>query len=367
MEPQESRMPDAVVVLGGGNTAFSVAAKLALEGHDVALWEHASHASSLAPIADRREIRLTGTGGVGVARLAMVTTDAAKALAFADVLIAPVPSYAHAPLVSAIGAHLELRHVLALTPGNLGTLAVAELLRRSSSTAALPLLVETDTAPYVCRKLGPDHAYIWGVVPAMGAGTYPASRSAEAMARLAPYLPGMVASSHVLETALNATNPIMHPIGVVMNAGRIERSRGEFRFYEEGVTQAVARVISSLDDERRAVGRALGLSLPDVASLYHHAGFGPKGDLWEVINGSRMLTPLRAPGSLDTRWLSEDTPFALATWVELGDALAVPMPVAASTVMLATTLMGGTPHGRRTLADVGLAGLDADGILARLA
>ena len=359
-------MPSAVVVLGGGNTAFSVAAKLALEGHDVALWEHASHASTLAPIVDRREIRLTGTGGAGVARLAMVTTDARAALGFADVLIAPVPSYAHAPLVEAIGEYLEPRHILALTPGNLGTLAVAELLRRSRPGSTLPLLVETDTAPYVCRKLGPEHAHIWGVVPAMGAGTYPASRSAEAMARLASFFPGMVANTHVLETALNATNPIMHPVGVLMNAGRIERSQGEFRFYEEGVTPAVARVISSLDDERRAVGRALGLSLPEVASLYHHAGFGPRGDLWEVINGSRMLTPLRAPGSLDTRWLSEDTPYALATWVELGDALGVPMPVAGAAVTLATALMGGAPHGRRTLADVGLSGLNADGICARL-
>ena len=359
-------MPSAVVVLGGGNTAFSVAAKLALEGHDVALWEHASHASTLAPIVDRREIRLTGTGGAGVARLAMVTTDARAALGFADVLIAPVPSYAHAPLVEAIGEYLEPRHILALTPGNLGTLAVAELLRRSRPSSTLPLLVETDTAPYVCRKLAPEHAHIWGVVPAMGAGTYPASRSAEAMARLASFFPGMVANTHVLETALNATNPIMHPVGVLMNAGRIERSQGEFRFYEEGVTPAVARVISSLDDERRAVGRALGLSLPEVASLYHHAGFGPRGDLWEVINGSRMLTPLRAPGSLDTRWLSEDTPYALATWVELGDALGVPMPVAGAAVTLATALMGGAPHGRRTLADVGLSGLNADGICARL-
>lgn len=359
-------MPGAVVVLGGGNTAFSVAAKLALEGHDVALWEHATHASTLAPIVDRREIRLTGTGGAGVARLAMVTTDAREALGFADVLIAPVPSYAHAPLVEAIGEYLEPRHILALTPGNLGTLAVAELLRRSRPGSTLPLLVETDTAPYVCRKLAPEHAHIWGVVPAMGAGTYPASRSAEAMARLASFFPGMVANTHVLETALNATNPIMHPVGVLMNAGRIERSQGEFRFYEEGVTPAVARVISSLDDERRAVGRALGLSLPEVASLYHHAGFGPRGDLWEVINGSRMLTPLRAPGSLDTRWLSEDTPYALATWVELGDALGVPMPVAGAAVTLATALMGGAPHGRRTLADVGLSGLNADGICARL-
>ncbi|MFM7198375.1 MAG: hypothetical protein ACKO2D_10910, partial [Chloroflexota bacterium] len=115
-------MPGSVVVLGGGNTAFSVAAKLALEGHDVALWEHPSQATSIEPIFTRREIRLTGTAGNGVARLALVTTDAAVALGFADTLVAPVPSYAHAALADAIWEHLQARHVLALTPGNLGTL-----------------------------------------------------------------------------------------------------------------------------------------------------------------------------------------------------------------------------------------------------
>ncbi len=360
-------MPGSVVVLGGGNTAFSVAAKLALEGHDVALWEHPSQATSIEPIFTRREIRLSGTAGNGVARLALVTTDAAVALGFADTLVAPVPSYAHAALADAIWEHLQARHVLALTPGNLGTLAIAQTLRHTRPNAALPLLVETDTAPYVCRKLAPDHAHIWGVVPAMGVGAFPASRTGEAIARVGGMFPGLTTNSDVLETALNATNPIMHPVGVLMNAGRIERSLGEFRFYEEGVTPAVARVIESLDAERRALGRALGFDLPDVAALYHHAGFGPRGDLWAVINGSRMLTPLRAPGSLDTRWLSEDTPYALATWVELGMSVGVPMPIAAAAVTLATALMGGTPHGSRSLADIGLEGLGADAIRARLA
>src|SRR3954447_17222412 len=35
-----------VVVLGGGNTAFSVAAKLSLEGHKVVLWEAPEQSAS---------------------------------------------------------------------------------------------------------------------------------------------------------------------------------------------------------------------------------------------------------------------------------------------------------------------------------
>ena len=65
-----------------------------------------------------------------------------------------------------------------------------------------------------------------------------------------------------LACGLSALNPVVHPPGVLLNAGRIERSRGEFYFYDEGVTPGVVRAIMALDAERRAVAAALGHDLP---------------------------------------------------------------------------------------------------------
>lgn len=358
-----------IIVLGGGNTAFALAAKLSLEGHGVVVWEHPSHAGTLAPIRERNEIRLTGAGGDGVATVAAVTIDAAEALAAGDVLLAPVPSYAHAAFGEALLPHLRPDHVLALLPGNLGSLAFARWLagRGAPAGGRGPLIAESDTAPYVCRKLGPDHAHIWGVVPAMGVGAYPAARTAEAIERLRPLFPGLKAYSHVLAAGLGAMNPIVHPPGVLMNAGRIEYSRGDFYFYEEGVTPGVVRVIEALDRERRALAGAFGIDLLPVAEAFHAAGFGPHGDLWATINGSRMLTQLRAPGTLETRWLSEDVPYGLRTWAELGDATGTAMPVARALVTLADQVMG-TDSWRtgRSLADLGLSGKNRDEIDAYL-
>jgi opine dehydrogenase len=125
-----------------------------------------------------------------------------------------------------------------------------------------------------------------------------------------------------------------------MNAGRIERSRGEFWFYEEGVTPSVVKVIEAVDRERLALGAALGLNLTPVAEAFHRAGFGPAGDFWSTINGSRMLTALRAPGQIETRWLTEDIPFGLATWALLGDQLGVETPVIDALVTLAWATLG---------------------------
>ena len=353
-------------MLGGGNTAFSVAAKLALEGQRVALWEAPEHENAVTPVRHTRAIQLSGTGGEGRAQLALVTTDAGEALDAGRVLVAPVPSYAHAAFAAHLVPHLTGEHILALTPGNLGSLFFARALRQAgkSEGSGGPLLVESDTAPYVCRKLGPDHAHIFGVVPAMGIGAFPASRTQEAVEALTPYFPGVQPYPHVVAAGLGAMNPIVHPPGVLMNAGRIERSHGEFYFYEEGVTPGVVRVITALDAERRAVGEALGLRLLPVADAFHAAGFGPQGDLWATINGSQMLTAMRAPGSLQTRWLSEDVPYGLRTWVELGEALGVEMPVARACIALGDAVMG-VESWRigRSLADLGIDGLDRQALL----
>ncbi|HEU5318078.1 MAG TPA: NAD/NADP octopine/nopaline dehydrogenase family protein [Chloroflexota bacterium] len=354
----------AVVVLGAGNTGLSIAAKLALEGHDVVLWEHPDHAAAVAPIRDSRRIMLLGTGGEGAATLASVTTDAGDALSAGDILLASVPSYAHAAFASALLPHLRPRHLLTLLPGNLGSLAFAHRLRAAD---ARPLLAESDTAPYVCRKTAPDEATIWGVVPAMGIGAFPAHRTGEALERLRSYFPGLQPYPHTLAAGLGAMNPIVHPPGVLMNAGRIERSRGEFYFYEEGVTPGVVRVIEALDAERRALAEAFDITLTSVAEAFHAAGFGPKGDLWSAINGSRMLTALRAPGSLQTRWLSEDVPFGLRTWVELGRVAGVPMPVADALITLADQVMGADSWATgRSLEDLGIDDLERAALMRYL-
>jgi opine dehydrogenase len=345
--------------LGGGNTAFSLAANLALAGHAVMMWEHPGFAATLDPIRSSLTIQLEGAARTGAAKIAGVTTDAVEALAWSDLLLCSVPSYAHAPFIAQLAPHLRPGHTLALLPGNLGTLAFAKALREAGADGVV--LVESDTAPYVCRKIAPDRAVIWGPVDRLGLGVFPASQTAEVLPELQAIFPGATAYRHVLETGLSAMNPVVHPPGVLMNAGRIERSKGEFYFYEEGVTPAVVNAIEALDTERRAVGSAYGLDLTPVAEAFHAAGFGPAGDLWAVINGSRMLTALRAPGQINTRWLTEDVPYGLATWAALGGSARVQTPVMDAVITLASAALGQDFRAQqRSLTDLDIADLSRD-------
>jgi len=356
----------SLTILGGGNTAFAVAANLALRGFEVTLCEHPDFAWTLDPVRADRRIELDGVAERGSALIERVTTSAAEALEN-NLLLLIVPAYAHRAFAELCAPHLRDGHIVVITPGTLGALEFAQVVRAAGNSSDI-LFAETDTAPYVCRKMGPDSAHIWGVVSGLGLGVFPATgtetvadalqgiftrdgRSSRATA-ISPY-------PNVFASGLSAMNPVVHPPGVLMNAGRVEYSHGDFYFYEEGVTPTVANVIYAVDAERRAIGRAFGLDLTPVDAAFHAAGFGPKGDLWATINGSRMLTQLRAPGAIDTRWLTEDIPYGLAAWSLLGEQLGVETPMMRSLVMLAgAALQRDFWPEARTPAKLGIAGMD---------
>jgi opine dehydrogenase len=346
-----------LTILGGGNTAFSTAARLTLQGHRVTLYELPSFGEALDPIRSDGVIHLKGAAGAGPARIHRLTTRIEEALAETALILLIVPAYAHAPFADACIPHLQKGQTVTLMPGTLGALAWARQLREAGKDG-LVALAEVDTAPYVCRKTAPDTATIWGVVNGLGLGVFPAAETGRVMALLDPLFPGIRPYPDVMACGLSAMNPVVHPPGVLMNAGRIEYARGEFYFYEEGVTPSVVRVIMALDEERRAIGRALGYDLTPVHEAFAAAGFGPRGDLWAAINGSWMLTRLKAPGSLESRWLTEDIPYGLAAWCSIAAQYGVPTPVMRALVDLGSTVMGfdAWTAGRHA-AHLGIAGL----------
>lgn len=356
------RITGSLTLIGGGNTAFATAADLTLRGAAVTLCELPAYRHMVEGIARSGKIRLDGVAATGIARLEAVTTDVGAAVRANQLVLVAVPAYAHAPVARACAPHLREEQTVILLPGTLGSFEFAAILAAEGAPRAT--LAEADTSPYVCRRTGPEEVHVWGVVPRLGIGVLPATRSEAVLGQVAALFPGSTLYANALECGLSSLNPIVHPAGVLMNAGRIEYSEGDFYFYKEGITPGVVEVIEAVDAERRAVGSALGIRLPPVAQAFSDAGFGPNGDLWETINGSRMLTQLRAPGSLDTRWLYEDAPYGLVSWASLGEQIGVPTPTMRAVIDLSSIVVGVDSWSTgRTVAHLGLAGLSRQEIL----
>ncbi|MCB0063289.1 MAG: NAD/NADP octopine/nopaline dehydrogenase family protein [Caldilineaceae bacterium] len=364
-------MTTALTILGGGNTAFAVAANLSLRGYAVTLYELPHFAHTLAPICERRTIELSGVVETGTASIHRVTTEITEALDN-DLLLLIVPAYAHKAFAEACAPHLRDGHTVVITPGTLGALEFAKIVREQGNTSDIAF-AEADTAPYVCRKSAPDAAIIWGVVAGLGVGVFPASKTDHVADQLAGIFTtdgrnnspsAIVTYPNVIACGLCAMNPVVHPAGVLMNAGRIEYSRGDFYFYEEGVTPTVVQVIYGVDAERRALGKAFGFALRPVDESFANAGFGPHGDLWATINGSRMLTQLRAPGAMNTRWLTEDIPYGIGAWSALARQVGVGTPLMDALVALASAALNQDFQQQvRTPAQLGLADMDVEAML----
>ena len=118
-------------------------------------------------------------------------------------------------------------------------------------------------------------------------------------------------------------------------------------------------VIEDVDKERLCIGEALGIDLPSGVDMMVESGYGPRGTLWESLNGSAGLTPVKGPDSLANRYVTEDIPYGLVAWASLGHAVGVATPVMDALIDIGGAIMGKNCwQDGRNLEKMGLAGMD---------
>jgi opine dehydrogenase len=166
----------------------------------------------------------------------------------------------------------------------------------------------------------------------------------------------------VLEADLANLNAILHPPGMVCNAGWIQATAGNFGFYADGSGPAVARVMDAIDVERMALARALGVRAVPFAELFRQLGFttggqAHAGSAYHAIQCSELIRPIQSPPTLDHRYLHEDVGWGLVPWMHLAAAAGSPAPTITALTHLAGVI-NGIDYSRQglTLERMGLAG-----------
>lgn len=349
-----------LAVLGGGHGARTVAADMTLAGHEVRLFEFEKFHENVAEIFEKRTIAISGKARNGIAKLALATHDIAEAIDGAELIVIIVPALYHRVYADLLTSCLKGGENIVLIPGTFGSLEFLTNVRARGCKADITV-TELDTLPYATRVVGPAAVKVFHALPVFGAGVLPSVRSDEVLPMLQDLYPGVGKFRDVLEAGLSNCNPVIHPLGVLMNAGRIEYSRGEFYYYEEGITPSTARAMEALDEERLAIGRKLGLNMLGQAEALHAVDYGPKGDLWETLKGSKGLTPIKGPTSLSNRYVTEDIPIGLVCWSQLGEMIGVPTPLMRATIEIGIAVSGENYwETGRTIDRCGIAGMTAD-------
>jgi opine dehydrogenase len=167
-----------------------------------------------------------------------------------------------------------------------------------------------------------------------------------------------VPGDNVMKTSMDNIGAIFHPAVTVLNSARIESTRGDFEYYLEGITPSVARVLERVDAERVAVGEAMGFQCLTARQWLYMAYDAAGSTLYDAINANPGYAGIKAPRTLDTRYLSEDVPMSLVPIASLGELLGVPTEAIRHIIGLASLL-----HQRdywaegRTVERLGLAGM----------
>jgi opine dehydrogenase len=359
-------MPARVSILGAGNGGCAMAADLAARGVPCTLFELPAFEDVLAPIRDAGVLRLTGALGDLTVPAPSLTTDFGEAVEGAGVVVLAVPAFAQETFARGCAPHLRDDQLVLLTPGSTGgALAVAATLRGGGAPAGI-MVAETLSLPYACRKTAPNHVHVGGVKRNMPTAAFPAIDTARVLEALEPVFPGMLAAArHVLDTSLNNPNAMAHPLPVLLNTGWIEVTGGDFRFYTDGVSPSVARVMDALDADRLAILAVLGLEqVPAIE--WDRRLYGLTGDTtYELNQQSWVHRDIRAPDKVRTRYLTEDVPYGLVPMASIARELGVATPVMDLVIDLACTLLGeDLREGARTATTLGLGGLDAREMIA---
>jgi len=334
-----------IAILGAGNGGCAAAADLTLRGHSVALYDLPDFEHLLNPIVKRGGIEIIDEG---FAQIDTVTGDISEAMRGAEVVFNPVPAFAHEIFARTCAPHVESGQTIVIW-GKGGACLIYGKVFRDMRVEGDVAIGDTNTLPYGATRMEPTLVRIEARVMELIAGAFPGRLIGRVVAALQGAFPdySIRPAKSVLETILVDYNAITHPPPMICNAARIERGDPTFCLFDQTAnTQSVVNLIKLVDRERMAISEALGIPAFTLEEEIYHVGWNPAGreeegvlPLYDAIH-TENLEICQGPFRLDTRHLTEDIPYGLFTYCELGRLTGVPTPVSDAIVTIASGLLG---------------------------
>jgi opine dehydrogenase len=354
-----------VAVLGGGNGGHAAAADLTLKAFQVSLFSLWS--DDFKAVREQGGISLVDASGDQFVPLSPPHDSLEEALRGAVGILIVVPAQAHGDYARACAPLLKEGQAVFLNPGSTGgALAFRKILREKG--CADVTVSETNTLTYICRLIGPAKVKVTSRSK-VGFASFPGKKTEECFHQFKELYPEATERRNVLETSLTNINAILHPPGMILNAGWMEHTKGNFAYYSEGTTPAVARVIEAIDRERMALCEKLRIGGESFLDFFYRAGSTTEeawrsGSVYRALQDSEPNRFIRAPEGLTYRFLSEDIPFGLVPMACLGQALGIATPIMDGLIDLAS-LVNGTDYWKtgRTLNRMGIEGLGTESLL----
>src|SRR5258705_1626102 len=332
-----------IAVLGAGNGGCAAAADLTLRCFQVRLFARSE--STIAKLAKLGEIELIEGGVSKKAAPFFISPHLPPVVQGVDLIVIATPAVGHEYLAKGLANYLVDGQRILLNPGHTGgSLHFANLLRQLGCKAQV-LLCETVTLTYICRMPQPGRVEVYRRTTNLRCAALPGKYTTQLVREIQGVFPNVVPAANVLETGFSNINAIMHPAGMLGNAGWIEKTSGDFLYYREGITPSIGAWIDAIDGERLEIVRCLGLSPLRFVDIFHQAGLTTdaaraSGSAYQAIHQSEPNFTIKSPPSLDHRYIKEDVGYGLVPMAEIGKLLGIETPVMDALITLASVALG---------------------------
>ena len=327
-----------VSILGAGNSGCAHAAKLVQNGHQVVL------AKTSASLHEENFAFMHRINGIlmhddmnddSFFAHFEVSRDVAKAIQWADVVLILTQSLQHRALAEKYAKYFKPGQVVLLIPGNLGSLWFKKFAPKGV------IFAEGESTPYDARIVEPGcvHVLFQNVRNAVSV----LGKDVDKMAVLekidALFCRHKYLRNNVIESAMHNPNLVVHTVGTIMSASRIEMMKGEFWMYREAFSDSVWKLVQQLDAEKNAVIEAYGgtkMSYLDACKWRNEQDLTM--DSLKVFRNYAQNGGPKGPANLDTRFIAEDVPMGLGQLEMLALKKNLTTPVTSSLITIASAL-----------------------------
>lgn len=375
MSINKTKTTKKVSVFGAGNAGLTAAYHFTQQGCQVALYgsdgfDEQIHAiAASGGITSLAQYHGTSLDYSGFEFIDVLTTDIKQAIAYADILVLPVPSFAQVPLFKEMLPHLAENQTIVLMPGNYGSLALNQLKKELGYQALKLNFVDAISIPWATRITGDAEIAILGMKSFLPIAALPASKTDEILALLQPIFPlKLTALTNVIAAGLENINFGGHPLMTTLNIGLLENFPGKFNYYTDCCSPATAKACAKMDKERLAVGEAMGLTLKSELQAMNELYNMDAQSVYELNKTSETHGSVNsAPDSSTNRYITEDAPYLLVPCVEFAKLMNLDMPIATSVLHLTNAFNEADYFSSgRTLEKMGLSNMSMSEITAAI-
>ena len=328
-----------VGVLGSGNGALAVAFEWAKAGHKVSLFDFEEFPQNIEAIIKAGGIYSEGELE-GFQKVAYAGYDISKVIPQAELVFAVGPAYSTEPFGKACKPYIKQGQRFVICPSSCaGSIVFKNALGLDIKDESV-IVAETSTLPYAVRIIGEARIEVYNRLK----GGYflaalPTKYTQEIYETLSSVYNTILTAENIIKTTLQNANPIIHPAVSLSNIALIERTHGDFLFYEEGVTTGVGRIIKAMDKERIEIGSKLGVTVIPDTILGMEQGYQSEPTYDTGYSKAPGFKGIKAQTSLDYRYFNEDVGYGLVFFTDLASQISVETPVMDAVIKLASIVM----------------------------